>query len=528
MHDTKPKSRPRAMGASRLLITGPSCSVPSAAEWRAMPAMCREGYQMYNHIGGSSWAAAQKSSPHLSRIVSGSTNECPNLTPSLVAHLFQCFDRMAPAMNPIIASTSIMTTIRTVSFQTYLLPPESRALALSIMALSSLVSFHEVILGEGPRPQSFWDQAFFVSREDVLRCGARRPAASRALHMEALKVAWDCGVILQVSKESAATCFLLDVLEQLDSCGPSRPWAAAYVSHLRALAPVWRTSVVSPPDGDRWAGYLMAEVLRATSNAFHVTCLARQLWETITGDHARLSHLSEGAVIQFLASLSIIHAILTRLLERADTVLASGSMNQGPFPNNEHFIVRNCALGIGLGFAAIALPLHREFEYRERNGSMDDGRHTQERLRLLRAQAREMAVLGAREFARALRYLPPVHYVPINLTAVRDYAQFALDEAEAALLVSPEQVRDLETIAGQLVLSGYSFDLFSSPQNASLLDRLEPYIRNVRRVQDSLDPGDMLGDMLLPLDQAWLDPASEVGTLGSESAPLQSLPHMWW
>ncbi|KAJ7493923.1 hypothetical protein FB451DRAFT_1551216 [Mycena latifolia] len=486
-------------------------------------------------------------------------------------------------MNPIIASTSIMTTIRTVSFQIYLLPPQSRALALSIMALSSLVSFHEVILGEGPRPQSFSDQAFFASREDVLSCGSRRSAVYQALHVEALKIAWDCGVILQVSKESAAACFLLDVLEQLDSCGPSRPWAAAYISHLRALAPVWRTSVVSPPDGDRWAGYLMAEVLRATSRrkpillspfvysthgdqillagpeppsaetflgslesssrnsgtivvfqsilkpyAFHVTCLARQLWETITGDHARLSHFSEGAVIQFLASLSIIHAILTRLLERADTLLASGSMNQGPFPNDEHFIVRNCALGIGLAFAVIALPLHREFEYRERTGSMDDGGHTQERLRLLRAQAREMAVLGAREFARALRYLPPVHYVQINLTTVRDYAQFALEEAEATLLVSPEQVRDLETLSGQLLLSGYSLDLFSSPQNASLFDRLEAYIRNVRRVQDSLDPGNMLGDMLLPLDQAWLDPAAEVGTLGSESASLQSLPHMWW
>ncbi|KAJ7434848.1 hypothetical protein FB451DRAFT_1310666, partial [Mycena latifolia] len=197
--------------------------------------------------------------------VTESLNDCPDLSPSLVAHLFS-FERMGPALNPIIASTSITKTIRTVSFQLYLLPPLSRALARSIIALSSLISFHEVLLGEGPRPQSFSDQAFFSSRREVLSCGARRSAASRALHMEALKAAWDSGVMLQVSKDSAATCFLLDVLEQLDSCSPSRPWAAAYISHLRALAPVWRTSVLTPPDGSSWAGHLMAEALRATSS----------------------------------------------------------------------------------------------------------------------------------------------------------------------------------------------------------------------------------------------------------------------
>ncbi|KAJ7473382.1 hypothetical protein FB451DRAFT_1558619 [Mycena latifolia] len=581
MHDTKPKKPPAcdACKVRRVLChsqpNGASCPRCAEKDIKCTTTPVPRGRPRKNPVLTSPALPVSKTTQNLvsrpsssssssmalrSHQIPESLNDCPDLSPSLVSHLFQCFDRMVPALNPIIASTSITTTIRTVSFQLYLLPPLSRALALSIIALSSLVSFLEVLLGEGPRPQSFSDQAFFSSRREMLSCGARRSAASRALYMEALKAAWDSGVMLQVSKDSAATCFLLDVLEQLDSCGPSRPWAAAYISHLRALAPVWR---ISPLDANGWAGHLMAEALRATSSrkpilftcgdqilltgpeppsaetllgslesssensgtvlsqsmrpyTFHVTCLARQLWETITGDHARLSPLSEGAAIQFLASLSSIHAILTRLLVHADNLLASGSKISG----DDRALVRNCGLGIGLGFAVIALPLHREFEHRERTSSINDGGHAQERLRLLRAQAREMAVLGVREFARALRYLPPIHFVQINLTTVRDYAQFALEEAEGSLLVSPEQVRDLETIAGQLVLSGYSLDFFSSPQNASLLDRLEAYIRSVRRVQDSLDPGNMLGDIFLPLDQGWLDPTSEEATLAMGSIPI--------
>ncbi|KAJ7456113.1 hypothetical protein FB451DRAFT_1372994 [Mycena latifolia] len=525
--------------------------------------------------------------------VIGEIDECPELTPSLVAHLFQCFDRMDPATNPLIASTSIRTTIRTVSFQLHFLPPQSRALALCIIALSSLVSFHEVILGEGPRPESFSDQAFFSSRRDVLSCGARRSVACHALHAEALKAAWDSGVMLQVSKENAASSFLLDVLEQcnnlptfpganltpclqwmsaalrglgrlhiflicelLPPCGGPRPllhlmgitgadtsWpkrfrrpAAGNLFYCRHFCPfsvVFNVDMCysthadqvlltgpEPPAVEKLLASL--ESSSRTSGAslifqsmrpymFHVTCLARQLWETITGDHARLSPITEGAVIHFLGSLSTTHTILTRLLERADaTLLTSGSKDQMPFSDDGGSLVRHCARGISLGFAAITLPLHRELEYRERTYSADEGVHTQPLMRLLRSQAHEMAVLGAREFARAIRYLPPTRVAQIKFSTVRDYAEFALNEIEGALGFSNEQVRDLETIAEELFLSGYSLDLYSSPQNASLVERLETYINSVRYAPESPEPG----NMFMPLDEAWLGTVSEVGTLG--------------
>ncbi|KAJ7688809.1 hypothetical protein B0H17DRAFT_1067671 [Mycena rosella] len=183
--------------------------------------------------------------------------ECPDLTPQLVSHFFQCFDQLAQVLNPVTRATSINTRIRAVSFQLCLLPPQCRVLALCIIAFSSLVSYHEVMLGDGPRPESFYDRAFFASKSNVRGCGARRSAVHRALHTMALKAAWDCGIMLEVSNENTASCFLLDLIAQGDVCSTSRPWASAYISHLRALAPSWRTFGAPPASGSHWAGVLV-------------------------------------------------------------------------------------------------------------------------------------------------------------------------------------------------------------------------------------------------------------------------------
>ncbi|KAJ6546675.1 hypothetical protein DFH09DRAFT_1170754, partial [Mycena vulgaris] len=138
----------------------------------------------------------------------GDTSECPALTPELVAHFFQCFDRIPQVMSALIRTTSIRMTIRAVSYQLCLLPSQSRTLALCIIALSSLISFHEAVLGDGPRPKSFTDAAFFSSTQDVLSYGARRAGACRGLHALALKAALDSGVMLEVSNENVASCVL--------------------------------------------------------------------------------------------------------------------------------------------------------------------------------------------------------------------------------------------------------------------------------------------------------------------------------
>ncbi|KAJ6536924.1 hypothetical protein B0H19DRAFT_1382752 [Mycena capillaripes] len=500
-------------------------------------------------------ASASSSITILSTEVSSTQPECPDLTPELVAHLFDCFDQLPLVYNHLITMASIKPTIRAVSFHINLLPPQSRVLVMWILATSSIISFHEVILGPGPRPDSFSDMDFFSSQADVRGCGTRRAPACRALYAAALKAAWETGVMLQVSTENAASCFLIDLLEQTaDFTGPSRPWASASMSHIRALALSWQN--ITPPYSAHWCGFLMAETLLSTRNMkpplishedqlllcghefptaedflasleasskkpgaeflfdamkpymFHITRLARQLWTTITGDHLRLRPLSESAVLRFLSALSLTHAILSHMLARADTVLAAS----GPAPqiafvldykSDKSSIVRGCAFGSIMGFTGLVIPLYRVLQLHVDEG--DIATHARERMRLLSTQAREMVGLAVRELARAMRYVPVARYLPVHRTSMCDYAQFALDEAEATSVVEPDRVRDLATIAGQLGMAGYWTDLSSSPELALLIERLDRYVENAMRPVDLFDPDTMLADLIPPLDQTWMD-----------------------
>lgn len=163
------------------------------------------------------------------------TSDCPELNSEFVAHCFEgsCDSRLARSpltyasglkftpqyTHPLISATSIKTDIRAASFQIHLLPPQSRVLALCIVCFVSLTSFHPSVLGDGPRPESFLDHDFFSSQQSrLLECGKRRAPAFRALRAEALKGAWEIGVMLQPSSENAASCYLLDLTELGNLC----------------------------------------------------------------------------------------------------------------------------------------------------------------------------------------------------------------------------------------------------------------------------------------------------------------------
>lgn len=169
--------------------------------------------------------------------------------------------------------------LRSVSFQLRQLPPDSRVLALCLICLASLVSFHESVLGDGPRPESFEDTSFFWSNPELFRCGVRRSQAYRALRVEAFRAAWEAGTILQASITNAASCFVLDLLEQsicisplfesfltvipADSSGLSRPWGSAYMSHIRALAPTLRGQKFTLAEARFWAAFFVGDFIFA-------------------------------------------------------------------------------------------------------------------------------------------------------------------------------------------------------------------------------------------------------------------------
>ncbi|KAF7334474.1 Zn(2)-C6 fungal-type domain-containing protein [Mycena venus] len=484
--------------------------------------------------------------------VSETSSDCPELTPEFVAHCFEGLQFTPQYTHPLISATSIKTDARAVSFQINLLPPQSRVLALCIVCFVSLTSFHPSVLGDGPRPESFLDHGFFSSNPDLLSCGMRRAPAYRALRAEALKAAWEFGIMLQPSNENAASCYLLDLMEQGDFAGLNRPWANAYIAHIRALVPIWRTSGYITSDAGHWAGFLMTEalisartrttmlvtlndqllicgpeppslesLLASVENSpqssslsvlwtsmkpylFHVTDLARQLSEQIAGDYARVNPLSEGAVIKFLSSLSLMHSVLSLLLDRVDAAITSATDNDSPFileDTNVDVVARACAYTAAFGFTGLVLPFYRELEYRE-NSDVVQNQRTRDRLRLLRAQAHEMTVQGARELVRSLRYLPKIHYTPVHWATISAWAEFCVQEAESGTAVSPESARDLETILNELKLLGYSLDVASTSHGMALIKRLEAHVHASLVPPDILDPS-LLMDMF-PLDGSWI------------------------
>jgi hypothetical protein len=161
-------------------------------------------------------------------------------------------------------------------------------------------------------------------------------------------------------------------------------------------------------------------------------------------DYARLSPLSEGAVINFLSSLSLMHSVLSLLLDHVDKAInTAGINNDSPFVLDD--IARTCAYGGIFGFTGLVLPLYRELEYREKSDCSDQNLCMRERMRFLRVQVRHMAVQGARELARAIRYLPKVHFMPVHWSTIYAWAEFCAEMVESGAPLFPECARDLET-----------------------------------------------------------------------------------
>ncbi|KAF7342315.1 Zn(2)-C6 fungal-type domain-containing protein [Mycena venus] len=444
-------------------------------------------------------------SPDSTALVTDNSMNCPSLNPEFVAHCFDCFDFMPQVGHPLVRRTKIKDAIQGASFDLYSLHPQSRVLALCIIAVASLASFHESVLGSGPRPKSLADPEFFSSHRDVRMFGLRRAAVYRTLRTKAIEAAWQIRVMLETTEENALTCYLLDVLDQSDSYGMTRPFAGAYFMHVRALAPGWRTGKYTECDEARWAGFLMSESLVSTARrmpmlithhdqlllsgsepapldsllhslesskrsglqavwptmkpyTFHCVSLARQLSETINGEHARLKPLSETAVITFLSSLTLLHSIASLLLARIDASFGPVPHNRIPmrYPDNNITTNHACEF-IVTGLASLVLPFHRELELR---GDEAEPR-TRERMRLFRMQAREIAVSCLHEFASALKYLPPLHYTPLIWRTIYPWAEFCVQS-------TPVDTADVETIVDELKKMGYSLDVISAPQPTEL------------------------------------------------------------
>ncbi|KAJ7655806.1 hypothetical protein DFH06DRAFT_483648 [Mycena polygramma] len=173
-----------------------------------------------------------------------------------------------------------------------------------------------------------------------------------------------------------------------------------------------------------------------------------------------------------MSSLSLMHSVLSLLLDHLDRSIGAGAKDDSPFVLGD--IARTYAYSAIFGFTGLVLPFYRELEYREtRNDRAEQCPSLQDRLRFLRLQAHEMAILGAQMQARAIRYLPRIHYMPVHWSTIYAWGEFFAEEVESGARISPEFTQDLETIANELRLLGYSLDVASAPDSVSLIERLE-------------------------------------------------------
>jgi hypothetical protein len=205
------------------------------------------------------------------------------------------------------------------------------------------------------------------------------------------------------------------------------------------------------------------------------------------------------------------HSILCLLLDHVDRVIATADKSP---PLILEDMSRTCAYGAIFGFTGLVLPFYRELAHRETSDVQVYNQSTYDRLCFLRAQAHDIAMLAVRQMARAIRYLPKIHYMPVHWKTVLGWAEFCAEEVESGAPLSPQFMQDLETcvndlttlldnfahyihrITKELKSMGYSLEAASAPDSIALIERLEGHAS--RAIVDMFLPPE------LPLEGTWM------------------------
>lgn len=112
-----------------------------------------------------------------------------------------------------------------------------QVLAHTIIALTSRLSSHPLILGPGPAAPSFeaLTESYLRDHKDLRQYGQRREEMCSKLRAKAVRLSWERGTLVKSCEESMACCFLLEMLEGRRGPKEGKPYGSAFVSHLRTL-----------------------------------------------------------------------------------------------------------------------------------------------------------------------------------------------------------------------------------------------------------------------------------------------------
>jgi len=238
---------------------------------------------------------------------------------------------------------------------------------------------------------------------------------------------------------------------------------------------------------------------------FHVTTLARDLYDKIAGDYARRHPLAEAAVIRFLSSLSTLQSILALVLTQLE-LSSDGELLFYEFPGKDPLVrreeenLRACAFAMSVGFTSLVLALYKEIEHRVSTDQPTlQNRWHQERMGVLQRQVHEMTSLAASDVARTLQLLPSLPYLAhVEWSSIQDWIEFCLADAAATGTVEPDRVKFFETLISALKLFGYSWDI---PRSAELIGRMEACIAQ-HKAASELSSNSALAH-LFPYENSW-------------------------
>ncbi|KAF7299026.1 Zn(2)-C6 fungal-type transcriptional factor [Mycena indigotica] len=428
MLSTKPKKPPACDSCKAKRVLCHSSSTPNGPCPRCVEKgiLCKTTYTPRGRPKKSLLGTSNEEPSHSTIITVQDTRSVelsysPILTPDLVKHLFKCFLEMPEKGHPIFYRLDLEKTLIAASWRIDLLPPQVAVLVTCMCCVGAHISWSPSIIGPGPHPESLTDSTVFFPGADLRSYGERRAPVCRMLVDNAVSMACMARIMLEPSEMNMASCLLLETLQE-NFEQSSRPWASAYISHLRAIAPSLSDQEPAPI---MWASYLMAEGLRAAINrkpvlvsyadqlfffkgpppppldslldmvqqqssnpspynfknttaplvfscirpfVFHTTQFTRDFYEQLLSDFARRTPPSETMIVKLLSTLSTMQSLISYCLsdiEFPDAAAIRHISNAELRSRVETFPeIRSCAFAMTVAFASLSLTLHRELEER--------------------------------------------------------------------------------------------------------------------------------------------------------------------
>lgn len=315
-----------------LLSANPGASAPqlaavSSAGAAPLPPAAPFAVPLYNPMGGSSASPMPTSDPTVlpSTLVASTSqvpytanpaqastaalaSNAPSLrrpdlvqpSPAFARHLFDCFRNTSLYDHPISRGSRLQELLEPVGYRLELLDPQARTMAYASFALGALMSFDPAIIGtDGPGASSFNEMELVCGQlGDLRQFGRRRVSACGVMREHALKMAKDTDVLLEPTRNNAASALILDFLTNLspsalspptascqrsplrahtgDARSPNRPWLAAFMGHVRVLCDTGELNIV---DGAQtvWGLHLGSDMFTEVCTPLPIACDSQPL-----------------------------------------------------------------------------------------------------------------------------------------------------------------------------------------------------------------------------------------------------------